>query len=222
MKIQNRDGTRTMEVEPGLSAARFAMEKQAGYGYSLAGITGTMGAVAANVAVFALRNGAAMQGKAGEAAGVLIIDRMRLKFTGMSSSTGLAGERLALYRGGGALQSGGTTLVPSAKRASNRESAVRAALGANANISTTVALWVTGITFDAAHIRAMMIQHNVVAGAFDEVTWEFSDYENAGLVLLPQQLVAIRAPVGTNANRFWQLQVDVDYREINRLPNSNF
>lgn len=222
MKIQNRDGTRTMDVEPGLAAARYAMEKQAGYGYCVSGITGTVGAMAANVSVFALRNGEAMQGKSGEAAGVLVIDRMRLKFTGLSTSTGLVGERLALYRGGGALQSGGTALVPSPKRANTRASAVRATLGATANISTTAALTVTGIVFEAAHIRAMMIQHNVLAGGFDEVIWEFSDYENAGLVLLPQQLVAIRAPVGTNANRFWQLQVDVDYREINRLPNSNF
>lgn len=216
MKLQNRDASNTVEIEPGLQAIRATLNASPGYGFALSAITGTMAAsLAANSTIFTLRNGFAMGGKGGLQASALHIQRIRCKYTTIVAAAALTLERLALYKGGGASATGGTTLIPVAKRSLSRlSSAASLTTSGDARISTTATLTVTNTTFDAdpSRSRALTSKSNV-AGAFDDWIWEFGQDDTQELSLLPGQLIAIRNPVVFPATQTWQMQVDVDWRE---------
>jgi hypothetical protein len=205
------DGTLAgdLRIESDKSAAR-VMVVPRGKGYSVSGVTGIVGAaLGANSTVFAMRldPGSAVRA---------YIDRVRLQFTCIVAYTTpiTAGRRLALFRGSGAATSGGASMgdaVP--KHTTNPASEFDLASGGDLRISTTGALTVTGITYEAQPIVTMPLVHVGAAGNFIESTFEFGVSESHEIVLEPGQVLAIRNPVAMDAAGTWQLGVNIQWRE---------
>lgn len=178
--------------------------------YALSSISGTIGAaLAANSSVFAMRVDPGSSKNAW-------IRRLRISYTTIVAYTTpvTAGRRLAVYRGSNAAASGGTgisTTIPGLdSTAANSE--VQTSEGGDARISTTGALTVTGITFEAQELLTMPLVHVGAAGAFTEQIWEWDDFEHPP-VLRAGQLLAIRNPAAMDAAGTWQLAVTVDWCE---------
>jgi hypothetical protein len=181
-----------------------------GTGFSISGATGTIAAaLAQNSTIFAMRLDPATTKRA-------YIERIRIQYTTIVAYTTAvtAGRRLAIFRGSGAAASGATALVPAKKLASSVDSEFTVALGGDARISTTGALTVTGITYEADPFRTMSLSHVGAAGAFYDRVFEFGNGEAAPIQLEPGQLLAIRNPVAMDAAGTWQAMVDVDWYEI--------
>lgn len=209
MSIQNRGASNVIaEVEPN-KAMRSSLVCR-GDGYAVTGTTGTIGAaLAANSSVFAMRLDPG-------ASKLAFIERIRLQWTTLVAFTVplTAGRRLEIYRGSGAGTSGGTSIAAVApKDTTSPLSQFNTAEGGAVSISTTAALTVTGITFEANPFASMSLAHVGAAGAFFEQVFEFAAGESAPIVLQPGQLLAIRNPVVMDAAGTWQLGVRVDWHE---------
>lgn len=206
MSVIITDGTTTARVDNrGLRTSLIPR----GNAYSVSSVTGTIGAaLAANASVFAMRldPGSAV---------LAYIERIRIMYTTIVAYTTpvTAGRRLALFRGSLAAASGGTALGAVAKDSTSSPSECDAAQGGDIRISTTAALTVTGITFEANPIRTMTLVHVGAAGAFVEELWEFHASENAPVVLQPGQLIAVRNPAAMDAAGTWQAGINVDWHE---------
>jgi hypothetical protein len=182
-----------------------------GYSYAVSGITGTMtAALASGGAVFTMRNDASSPRRA-------FIDRIRILYATLVAYTTplTAGRRLHLVRStvSSANPSGGTALVPVTKDATHPDSECSTSGGGSINISTTVALTVTGTTWDTAIIRTLPLVHVGNAGNFQEFLLEFAAAESAPIVLEPGQALGIIAGQAFDAAGTWQAAVNVDYYE---------
>lgn len=179
--------------------------------YSLSSVTGTIGAaLAANSSVFAMRVDPGSSKNAW-------IRRMRITYTTIVVYTTpvTAGRRLALFRGSGAAASGGTALstaIPG-KDSTAANSEVQTSEGGDARISTTGALTVTGITFEAQELATMSLVHVGAAGASFDQEWLWDSGPEHPLVLRAGQLLAIRNPAAMDAAGTWQAAVTVDWCE---------
>lgn len=179
--------------------------------YSLSSVTGTLAAaLAANSSVFAMR---VDPGSAKNA----WVRRVYIAYTTIVAYTTAvtAGRRLALYRGSGAAASGGTALSTAviAKDSTASNSEVQTSEGGDARISTTGALTVTGITFEANEFATVSLTHVGAAGAFVEREWLWDDRAEHPLVLRAGQLLALRNPVAMDAAGTWQVSLTVDWCE---------
>lgn len=181
-----------------------------GNAYAVTNITGTIGAaLAANSAVFAMRLDPGSDVLA-------FIERIRIQYTTIVAYTTpiTAGRRLALYRGSGAASSGGTAITTVHKKDSTSSgSECETAQGGDIRISTTGALTVTGITWEADPIRTISLVHVGAAGAYYEAILEFHASECAPIILQPGQLLGIRNPAAMDAAGTWQLAINVDWHE---------
>lgn len=181
-----------------------------GTAYGISSVTGTMAAaLGANSSVFVMRLDPGSANRA-------FIERVRFQFTTIVAFTTpvTAGRRLGLFRGSGAAASGGTAIaVAIAKHSVSATSEFNAANGGDMRISTTAALTVTGITYEAEPLRLVTLTHVGAAGGHYEGIWEFHATENAPIVLEPGQLLALRNPVAMDAAGTWTLNVNVDWHE---------
>lgn len=223
MKIQNLLGTVTTEVEPGLQAVRAEIVNQRGIGYCASCMSGTIAAsLATGSPLWYLRVG---HNQYDSGLGIVLVDRIRLKATVIVG--GVAGSAtLGLFRGAGSqivAGSGGAAVVPTPKRSLNR-------IGINNSttpfsgmrMATTGALSITSITWESTPLRqAEFKRANILgAGAFDDYLWEFHETEDAPVAVQPFQFLAIRATSTWPGTQTWQLQVDVDYREVPFNPET--
>lgn len=202
-------------LETGTGAQRQVIVPR-GYGYCSAAITGTIGAaLGANSSVFAMRLDPSSAKRA-------FIERIRLEFTSIVAFTTpiTAGRRLSLFRGSGAAASGGTAMTAVPKHSTAPGSEFEIANGGDIRISTTGALTVTGITFETAELRALLLVHVGAAGAYTERIWEFAAAECHPIQLEPGQVLAIRNPVAMDAAGTWQLAVNVDWYEAPALDST--
>ena len=187
--------------------------QQRGDAYCISSITGTIAAaLAANASVFAMR-------LSPTSTKVAYIERVRIQFTSIVAFTVpiTAGRRLAIFRGAGASTSGGTSLPTMVKKNTTTAnlSNFDVVNSGDVRISTTGALTVTGITFEAEPISTMTLVHCGAAGAFYETVFELSATESAPLVLNAGQLLAIRSPRAMDAAGTWQMGIRVDWYEEN-------
>lgn len=178
--------------------------------YVVANKTGTIAAaLAANGTVFAMRLNPGYSGKA-------YIEAMKIRFTCIVAyTTPITQTReLVIARGAGAATSGGTAIAAASTKDSDYgASNFNAALGGDIRISTTGALTVTGITFDATNQGQMSLIHVGNAGAFTEQVWEWSNRAHA-LELKPGELLAIRnGAAAMDAAGTWAISVEVLWRE---------
>lgn len=182
--------------------------------YSQGNITGTIAAaLAANAAVYAMRLNPGTSRHAR-------IHRVRLQWTTLVAFTTplTAGRRLAIFRGAGAAASGGTALGATSERDSlSPASQCDVGQGGDQRISSTGALTVTGITFEASPLKVISLAHAGAAGAFFEQVIEFDDDSGGPLILRPGELMAIRSPQAMDAAGTWQLAVNVDWTELDEL-----
>ncbi len=175
-----------------------------GVGYSLAAITGTVGAaLAIDSIVFAMRAAVA------PATTLIELRRMRLAFTTIVAFTTpiTAGRRLGLYRAAGATPSGGTALTPVAVDSART---VTAGGLADARVATTGALTVAGITREATPFAWLTLTQVGAAGGYVERVYQL-DGNIAPITLNPGELVVVSNPAQLDAAGTWQLGVDVDY-----------
>jgi hypothetical protein len=176
-----------------------------GYGYGVAGVTGTMAAgLAQDSIVFALFNGA--QGSVNAADQLhLYLERLRLAFTTIAAFTTAitAGRRLGIYRATGVAATGGTALTV-AKKDTNAPATVVA----DARIATTAALGVVGITREAAPIALLDLVHVGAAGARQDFLFELATPLNCEEAIAPGELLVVSNPVAMDAGGTWQLSVD--------------
>lgn len=202
-------GAGVVAVEAGINAARVTHVAR-GTGFGIAATTGTLtAAIAANSTFFAMRldPGSAVRA---------FVERIRVEYTTIVAYTTAvtAGRRLALYRGSGAAASGGTAIAAAiAKHSASNTSEFNSANGGDIRISTTGALTVTGITYEANALRELSLTHLGAAGASRDLVWEFSAHESQPIQLEPGQLIGIRNPAAMDAAGTWQLAVSVDWYE---------
>ena len=213
-KIDDYSGAAAGAVcELGVNGARTVIVAR-GYGYSVGGITGTIGTgLAANSSVFAARLDPGTTKRA-------FIERLRMQFTGVAAATVpvTVGRRLELYRGSGAAASGGTSMpVGVPKHGSGDTSEMSVANGGDMRIATTTALTITGITFETNPIATMTLTHVGGSGAFFEQICEFSAPGSQPIQLDPGQLIAIRNTIAMDAGLTWQLGVTMDWFEAPSL-----
>lgn len=98
--------------------------------------------------------------------------------------------------------------------ANTADSEMETAQGGDMRISTTGALTVTGITFEAQELGFLSVVHAGTAGAFAEETLDVVDNP---IVLQPGQVLAIRNPVVMDAAGTWQLAVAIEWYEENSV-----
>lgn len=194
------------EVDAYKAAQRVSIVPRAA-SYAATGPTGTIAAaLAANSSVFTMRSD-----PAAGASYKIYIARIRVEFTTIVAFTTpiTAARRLALFRGSGATPSGGTALTVVKKDTADGASKV-----IDARIATTGALTVTGVTFETAPIREMMLVHVGAAGAYTDRVWEFNSTDAGGELVLNQgELLAVRNPAAMDAAGTFQLEVLVDWFE---------
>lgn len=219
MKIQNRDGSVTAEIEPGLKALRAQIMGKTGIGFACTGVTGTIAAsLAANSSIWVLRNG--YSGPTSSTAPIILVDRIRIKTTSISGAVGVqTGQLVALYKGNPQVTAptltGGTAIV-----AANKHSLRNGSLGTNFSssgdirIATTAALTNANVTYDSNPIRREPFMWQQAVGAFQDTIWEFSETESMQLALKPGQFLAIRNPAAFPSATYF-FQIDCDYREVN-------
>jgi hypothetical protein len=181
-----------------------------GANYSVAAKTGTIAAAAAaGAAVFAMRLDPSYSGKAW-------IDSIRIRWTTIVAFTVPISQTrsLVITRGSGAETGGGTLIAANTKKyASYPASQYDTAEGGDVRISTTGALTVTGVVWEATNLAEMTLAQVGTAGAFYEAIYEFS-VRNHEIELTAGQVLGIR--VGSSAMEAagtWSLGVEVNWRE---------
>lgn len=175
-----------------------------GYGYGVAGVTGTIAAaLAANSPVFAMQVAAqGAQSQPGDRFNAYL-DRLRLAFTAIAAFTTpiTAGRRLAVFRATGGTAAGGTALGVASKDTGAPASQVTAMIA--------VAGALTGITgIEANPIAQLDLTAFGTAGARAEFLYELAEPANVEEVLLPGQLLVITNPAVMDAVGTWQLAVN--------------
>ena len=181
-----------------------------GSNYTVAAKTGTIAAAAAaGAALFAMRLDPGYSGKAW-------IESIRLRWTTIVAFTTpvTATRSLVITRGSGAAASGGTAIASNTKKDTiYPASQFDAAEGGDTRISTTGALTVTGITWEATNFAEATLIQVGAAGAFCETVYEFS-VRNHEIELNPGQVLGVRVgPSAMDAAGTWVLGVEVNWRE---------
>ena len=179
--------------------------------YTVAGKTGVVAAAAAaGAALFAMRL------DPGAGSTMAWIDSIRLRFTTITAFTTpvTATRSLVLTRGSGAAAAGGTAIATATPKDTDyAASEFNTAVGGDIRISTTGALTVTGITWEATNIAECTLVHAGTAGAYYETVYEFS-VRNHPLELHAGQVLGIRVgPSAMDAAGTFVLGVEVSWRE---------
>lgn len=181
-----------------------------GQHFAIAAKTGTIAAAAAaGAAVFAMRVNPGSTKK-------VYVDTIKLRYTTIVAYTVPITQTRALVitRGAGAASSGGTAIAVATKKDSNYSvSETDTTLGGDARISTTGALTVTGLTWEATNFGEMTLAHVGTAGAFYEHVYEFATRDHP-IELNPGEVLGVR--VGANAMDAagtWSLGIEVRFRQ---------
>jgi hypothetical protein len=209
--VQQGVTTGNLAEVTGKKAALVSLQ-QRGNAFSVSSVTGVINAaLAGNSAIFAMRldPGAGGSKKA-------YIERVRITFTTIAAFTTpiTAGRRLAIYRGGSGVTTGGAAIATVAKKHSTSvESEFETVQGGSISIATTGALTTSAITFESNEFATMSLVHLGNAGNFMESIFEFNTNESSPIVLEPGQTLAIRNPVAMDAGGTWQASVRVDWYE---------
>jgi hypothetical protein len=181
-----------------------------GANYCVAVKTGTIAAAAAaGAAVFAMRLDPGYSGKAW-------IDSIRIRWTTLVAFTVpiLQTRSLVITRGSGAATGGGAPIAANTKKdTAYPASQFDTAEGGDVRISTTGALTVTGVVWEATNLGEMTLVQCGTAGAFYEAVYEFS-VRNHAIELAPGQVLGIRVgPSAMDAAGTWALGVEANWRE---------
>ena len=179
--------------------------------YVVAAKTGIIAATAAaGAAVFAMRI------NPGSGAVKAYIDTIRLRYTTVTAYTTpvTATRSLVITRGAGAATSGGTAIAAvTPKETAYAASQFDAASGGDVRVSTTAALTVTGITWEAVNIGECTLIQSGAAGAFYETVYEYS-VRSHPIELLAGQLIGVRVgATAMDAAGTWVLGVEVSWHE---------
>lgn len=177
-----------------------------GYGYGVAGVSGTIAAaLALDSIVFAMLCGPQAAAAASDRLG-LYVERLRVAFTTIVAFTTpiTAARRIGVFRAsGGVAATGGTGLVV-AKKDTNAPASVVT----DARIATTAALGVAGITRESSPIALLDLTHVGTAGGRHEMIYELAEPMNTEEVIAPGELLVISNPVAMDAAGTWQLSLD--------------
>lgn len=215
MAIQIAGFSGTLAEIEAASKGQRSVNVPRGIPFCTAGTTGTIAAaLAAGSAVFSMRLDAAAGTKR------VYVERVRLQWTTLVAFTTplTAGRRLELWRGTTVSQpSGGAALNAMRKSSVSDPSEVETAQGGDLRISTTAALTMTGVTWEAGPMSVMSLSHVGAAGNYAESVFEFHATESAPIILQPEQVLAVRNPVVMDAAGTWQLAVRVDWHEADNL-----
>ncbi len=192
------------------NSLRVVNMKPSGNHFGVGAKTGTLAAaIAAGGLVFGMRLNPGYSG-------VAYIDTLKLRFTCVVAyTTPITQTRsLVVTRGAGANPSGGTNIAVSpTKDTAMGLSNFNTALGGDARISTTAALTVTGITWEATNFGEMTLAHAGAAGAYVEHVYEFGQ-RNHPIALHPGEILGVRVgPSAMDAAGTWSLGVEVAWRE---------
>lgn len=147
----------------------------------------------------------------------LYVQRISLTFTTVVAFTNLtAGRALRLVRGAptsgtASNPSGGAAYTMVRKRSDISSDAETLAVG---RVATTAALTTTGITFETAPLRRLLLVGATAAGSTVTATWSFDGVDADPLYLLPGQLLAISTEAAFDAAGTWQAVIDVDAVDI--------
>lgn len=178
-----------------------------GYGYGVAGVSGTIGAaLGADSIVFALLCAPQTAETVASKRLNVYLERLRIAFTTIVAFTTpvTAARRLGVYRASGAVAAtGGTALVVAKK-----DTDAPASIVTDVRIAAAAALTVAGITREAAPIAMMDLTHVGAAGARHEMTYELAAPLNSEEELAPGELLVISNPIAMDAGGTWQLSVD--------------
>lgn len=183
--------------------------------YTLVGQTGTMAAaLAANSVVFAMQ---AIDDDTTKPLlvrrGTVVIDAIRLAYTAIVGSAGLAlaGRQLNLYRSPGAGQThpvGGTALTPLPKN--TLDVGADTGLVVSPRVATTAGLTLTGFTRGTDIVGVFDLAAAAAIGSNKEKQWTWA--ATAGhLELAPGEFLSISNPAIFDLLLTWQLLVEVDY-----------
>ena len=189
-----------MRYQEALQAKRYFGSFTRNRGQSLAGYTNTMAAgITAGSTVWSTRYPAS-------ATGLGFLKWMHLHFICLANFTlpVTAGRRLALKRGSGGDASGGTALDVMLDQSTSTETLW------TGQVATTTGLTVTGVTYETAARRRLMLSHTGAANADYDELWTFDD----PLVAQPGQSFAIVAPSTFDAAGTWQLSVSAGVFEL--------
>lgn len=216
MAVSLIDGSGSTQLKIETSAGRsYQIARPHGYGVGFN--TGVLAAaLAANASVFIMRMDSGSVVNA-------YIERLRLQWTTIAAFTTpvTAGRRLALFKGSSsANSSGGTTVTTSGVQKKHSDSPNSECDPVNGGIihwSTTAALTVTGLTFNAEPIALASLAHLGAAGAYGEFLFEFAASENHPVVLKPGEFLAVRSPVAMDAGGTWQLAGSAHWHENTNL-----
>lgn len=185
-----------------------------GEGYSLATVTGTVGAVLGiNNCIFAMRLNPATTK-------VAYFTQFRLQWcvTTAFTAPGSSGRRLSLYRGYGAAASTGTALATAAaERSAAATSQFNSGNGGDmrvvANVTTT-GLTTTGITFETQELETCLVAG---MGAASTV-WTFERRWDAAastpIQIRAGQVLALRNPVAMDAAGVFVAGIDLEWFEL--------
>jgi hypothetical protein len=212
MAIQQQGfGGTVSEVDAYKRTERIAIAAR-GASHAAVGQTGTMAAaLGANSSVFAMR-----PDPSAGATFKAYISRIRIEWRCIAAFTTpiTEGRRLALFRGSGGAPSGATTVVPVKKDSADAASQFTVADGGIIQVSTTAALTMTGITFEADPLRVFPLEHLGAAAAREERIYEFNPSDAGGEIVLNQgEVLAWRNPAAMDAAGTWKLTVTVDWYE---------
>ena len=178
--------------------------------YTTSAKTGTIAAAAAaGACVYAMRLNPGSTKK-------IYVDSIRLRYTTIVAFTTAVTQTrsLVLTRGAGAATAGGTSIPVATKKDTGYAlSQADLATGGDIRISTTGALTVTGITWEATNLGELTLAHVGAAGSFYEAVYEFT-VRNHPVELNPGELLGVRVGASAmDAAGTWSLGVEVAWRE---------
>jgi hypothetical protein len=192
-------------MHPSMTVPTRVIHHNRGYGYGVAGKSGTIGAaLAIDSLVFAML----CDPQAGEPVASkrtnVYVDRLELAFTTIAAFTVpvVAGRGLGVYRAAGVAATGGTALAV-AKKDTNAP----ASIVTDVRISAAAALGVAGIVREAAPIGFMPLTHVGAAGGHATFLFELAAPMNVDQALQPGELLVVSNPVAMDAGGTWQLTV---------------
>jgi hypothetical protein len=173
--------------------------------YTLAGITGTVGAaLAQDSVVFAMFASASADLWA-------YLEQIRLAYTTIVPFTTpvTAARRLTLHRATGGVPATGGTQVNVVKN----KTGAPASIITDARIAAAVALGIAGITVLPDPIATLDLTSVGAAGGRLEQVYDMTPPKYSPHAIVPGELLVIKDPVAMDAAGTWQLAVAVRWRE---------
>lgn len=185
-----------------------------GEGYSLATVTGTVGAaLAINNCIFAMRLNPATTK-------VAYFTQFRLQWCVTTAFTAAAstGRRLSLYRGYGAAATLGTQLtVAAGQRSAAATSQFNSGNGGDIRVIgnvTTTALGLTGITFETQELETCLVSGMGAASTVWTFERRWDAAASSPIQIRAGQLLVVRNPVAMDAAGVFVAGIDLEWFEL--------